>query len=558
MPKILTPLSLFNNLDVSLPTFPVILSSKQTDDVRIEYMNFSGRETGCGRVQIAAAFAYDVQSPAAGTVLIFPDSTDTIDEEVLRFFVTRGYTALMVDYRGEWKDTVFSTRYPSNVSYANTAKCGRQKDYVDDSADKTSWFEWVGIGLYARKFIQERTGSRNIAVVGIRDGGEIAWKLGVAGEFSCIIPVCAAGWKAYNGISKYLNEDPDLDEERYRFIAGIDSQAYAPHVKCPVLMLCSTNDAKFDYDRAYDTFSRINQEFIKDSAISYSVKCNSAIGSKSIADMFLILDKTLKKRQVFIPSPPEITVQVDEMSNLIARVTFDGRGIAESCNLYLAEDCIDSTVREWCVCPEKGRKSENVHEYFLNIYQKTSTIFVFCRVKYLNGFTVWSKMTVKKISGMFRNMKSKCRVMYNDKDVADDFSVADSSSLAVGGIFFPSESVLPKLVTKTKGVKGLFSECGLSTFRMSNPRFVPTTNSVLSMDFFSDEGSTLTLSFTDLSSGEEYVNVISVVGGAWQTIISESKNFKTASGVPLADFTGDLKFTLTCPVCYAVNNIMWL
>ena len=90
MPKILTPLSLFNNLDVSLPTFPVILSSKQTDDVRIEYMNFSGRETGCGRVQIAAAFAYDVQSPAAGTVLIFPDSTDTIDEEVLRFFVTRG------------------------------------------------------------------------------------------------------------------------------------------------------------------------------------------------------------------------------------------------------------------------------------------------------------------------------------------------------------------------------------------------------------------------------------------------------------------------------------
>ena len=240
MPKILTPLSLFNNLDVSLPTFPVILSSKQTDDVRIEYMNFSGRETGCGRVQIAAAFAYDVQSPAAGTVLIFPDSTDTIDEEVLRFFVTCGYTALMVDYRGEWKDTVFSTRYPSNVSYANTAKCGRQKDYVDDSADKTSWFEWVGIGLYARKFIQERTGSRNIAVVGIRDGGEIAWKLGVAGEFSCIIPVCAAGWKAYNGISKYLNEDPDLDEERYRFIAGIDSQAYAvsyTHLTLPTIRL---------------------------------------------------------------------------------------------------------------------------------------------------------------------------------------------------------------------------------------------------------------------------------------------------------------------------------
>ena len=254
MPKILTPLSLFKNFDVSLPTFPVKLSSTQINDMRIEHLNISGRETGCGRVQIAAAFAYDVQSPAAGTVLIFPDSTETIDEEILKFFVAQGFTALMVDYRGEWKDATFVTRYPSNVSYANTVKCGRQKDYVDDSADKTSWYEWVGIGLYAQKYIKERTGSDNIAVVGLRDGGEIAWKLGVAGDFSCIIPVCAAGWKAYSGISKYMTEDPVLDEERYRFIAGIDSQAYAPHVKCPVLMLCSTNDPRFDYDRAYDTF----------------------------------------------------------------------------------------------------------------------------------------------------------------------------------------------------------------------------------------------------------------------------------------------------------------
>jgi len=526
--------------------------------MRIEHLNISGRETGCGRVQIAAAFAYDVLSPAAGTVLIFPDSTETIDEEILKFFVSQGYTALMVDYRGEWKDATFVTRYPSNVSYANTAKCGRQKDYVDDSADKTSWYEWVGIGLYARKYIKERTGSDNIAVVGLRDGGEIAWKLGVAGEFACIIPICAAGWKAYSGISKYLTEDPVLDEERYRFIAGIDSQAYAPHVKCPVLMLCSTNDPRFDYDRAYDTFSRINQDYIKDSAIAFSVKSSASISSKSIADMFLMLDKNLKKRQVFIPKPPEISVLVDEKSNLVARVTFDNKGIAESCKLYLAEDCIDASLREWCVCHEKSRKAENVFEYYLNVYEKTTVIFVLCRVKYLNGFTVWSKMNVKKISGRFRNTKCKCRVMYNDKDVADDFAVADTSTLSVGGIFFPDESVLPKLVTKTRGVKGLYSPCGLSTFRMSNPRFAPSKNSVLSIDFFSDENSVLTLTFIDITSGEEYINEVSVVGGAWQTVISESKNFKTASGVPLADFTGDLKFTLKCPVGYAVNNIMWL
>ena len=167
-------------------------------------------------------------------------------------------------------------------------------------------------------------------------------------------------------------------------------------------------------------------------------------------------------------------------------------------------------------------------------------------------------MNVKKISGVFRNTQCKCRVMYNDKDVADDFAVADSSSLSIGGIFFPHESVLPRLVTKTRGIKGLYSPCGLSTFRMSNPKFAPSKNSVLSIDFFCDETSVLTLTFIDISSGEQYIDEISVVGGAWQTVISESKNFKTVSGVPLADFTGDLKFTLTCDVGYAVNNIMWL
>lgn len=545
-------------MDVSLPTFPVTLSSSQIDNVRIENVNISGRETGCGRVQIAASFAYDVQAPAAGAVLILPDSTETIDEDILKFFVSHGYTALMVDYRGEWKDATFVTRYPGNVSYSNTAKCGRQKDYVDESADKTCWYEWVGIGLYARKYLAERTGSDSIAVIGLRDGGEIAWKLGVAGKFSCIIPVCAAGWKAYDGIDKYSKDDPVLDEERYRFIAGIDSQAYAPHVKCPVLMLCSTNDKRFDYDRAYDTFSRINQEYIKDSAISFSLKSSANIGAKSIVDMFLILDKTLKNRQVFIPSPPEIAVLVDEQQNLIARVKFDVKGIAESCKLYLAEDCIDPTMREWCVCPEKIRKTDNVFEYFLNVYEKTTTIFVLCSVKYLNGFTVWSKMNVKKISGLFRNTQRKCRVLFNDKDVADDFAVADSGSQSIGGIFFPDGSVLPQLVTKSHGVKGLYSPCGLSTYRISNPRFAPTKSSMLSLDFFSDETSNLKLTFIDTTSGEKYDYTVSVIGGAWQTIITESNNFKTANGVQLASFLGDLKFTLTCPVGYAVNNIMWL
>lgn len=558
MSNILTPVSLWNNFDASLDIEAETLSSCVNGGVRLDYVRFSGREVGGGRVKIAAVFACDEQSPAPETVIIFPDSDETVDEEVLKFFVGHGFSALMLDYRGEWPDCDFYTQYPQEVAYANTAKCGRYKNFVDENAAKTCWFEWVGVGLYARKYVYERTGSDEIAVVGIRDGGEIAWKIGVAGKFSCIIPVCAAGWKAYNGLSKYLSEEPALDEERYRFIAGIDSQAYAPYVKCPVLMLCSTNDSHFDYDRAYDTFSRINYEYQSESAISYSVNCDAGISSGGIADMFLMLDKCLKNRQVFIPRPAELMVEVDEESNLVARAIFDDRGIVEDCEVYLAEDCIDSELRDWNRCKPKNVSRSHERQYYLDIYEKTSTIFVFCCVKYSNDFTVWSKIVVKKISGKFRNMQSPSRVLYTDKDGTDGFYVADYKGCAVGGIFLNDESVLPALVEKARGVKGLYSGCGLSTYRLCNARYAASAGSVLSADVFSDESATVFVTVTDLSTGDEYVGKVPVVGGAWQNVILESTAFKTSGGASLSDFTGDIKLTIRCEGKFAINNVLWL
>ncbi len=558
MSTILTPVSIWNNFDASLDVNAEVKSAAILQGVRIEKVNFLGRETGFGRIKIAAAFACDPQTPSAGTVLILPDSADTIDEGLLKFIVKRGYSALMVDYRGQWEDCSFYTEYPDCIDYANTAKCGRRKDFVDDSADKTSWYEWTGVGLYARKYIIERTGSDNIAVLGLRDGGEIAWKLGVAERFSCIVPVCAAGWKAYTGINKYLGGELQLDDERYRFIGGIDSQAYAQHVKCPVLMLCSTNDNRFDYDRAYDTFSRINPEFIGSSAIAYSVRDNSSIGERSIDDMFMFFDKYLKKRQVFIPKPAVVNVEVDEESNLIAKVNYDTQGVVESCCAYLAEDGLNSALRDWVECPLYAKTETGEHKFYLNIYEKTASVIVFCYVKYTSGFTVWSKMTVKKISGKFRNMQSRCRLLYTNKSGAEGFTIADPKTNAIAGIFLADASTLPHLVEKAKGIKGLYCECGLSTLRTNNPRFAPVAESVLALDVYCDKASKITLTFTDLASGEEYFNEIKVVGGVWQNVISDSKLFKTKSGASLESFSSGMKLTVNCAVPYAINNVTWL
>ncbi len=558
MPNILTPLSLCELYSSSLDTEAVVLSSDEDDGIIVERVNFSARDTGAGRVRVAAAYAYDAKLPAGETVIVFPDSRDTIDEGLMKVFVRHGYSVLMVDYRGQWNNSDFYTVYPDNISYANFASSGRRYDFVDNSAVETCWYEWVALGVYAKKYAAERSGGNKIAVVGIRDGGEIAWKLGVSDQFDCIIPVCAAGWRAYAGISKYVSVEPDLNEERYRFIAGIDSQAYAPYVRCPVLMLCSTNDARFDYDRAYDTFSRINPQYISESAISYSVQYNSCVGLKSITDMFMFLDKNLKNRQVFIPKPAEISVEVDEESNLVAKAIFDSRGIAESCGMYVAEDCIDSSLREWTACAPKTKINPAGQDFYLDIYDLTGTVFVLCYVKYINGFTVWSKIAAKKISGKFRNMRSKCRVMYSDKDGMGTFSVDNPKRCTAGGIFFIDKDAVPKVIERADGVKGLYSEYGLKTFRMNNPMYSPNPGSILKLDVFCEETSTVKLVFTDAYTGEEYTDDFEIVGGVWQSVLAEPKFFKNLNGTALPAFASNFIFSVRCGNPFAINNVMWL
>ena len=554
MSNILTPVSLWKNFDDGLDTEAEVISEKSADGIKTQYLYFYGRDTGEGRVKIYAAFACAESAPSDTVVLLIPDSCGTVDEELMRFFVKQGHSVLMPDYRGEWERTNNYTVYPSNVSYANLSACGRHKDYADEDAAKTCWYEWVAVARYCCSYLRSR-GFYKIGAVGIRDGGEIGWKLAAGTQLGCLVTVCSAGWQSYRGYFKFGSAEPVFDEERYRFIGAVDSQAYAPFVKCPVLMLCSTNDERFDYDRAYDTFSRINEQFVGDSVISYSVHCNGCIDIGGTKDMFLFLDKFIRERQVFLPKPAVITVMADEEQNLIARCEFDPQGVPEEYGVYMAEDCADPAVREWTPAPYKGG-DEQTRDFYLNVYERAATVYAFCYARYTNGFTVWSRMAVRKISGKFRNMQKRCRVLYSSKDGTDSLSIADRS-MALGGAFLTSSAVLPQIVEEG-GLKGAYSPCGLMTFRSNVPRYSPDADAVLKLDIFCEEDCEVTFCMCDMNTGTLYYAVTRAAGGIWQSVLLEDKDFKSDQGIHISDFCGKLRFTVSCAARFAVNNLMWL
>ena len=557
MAQILTPTTLWNNFDDSLELCAETIGIKRSNGVKFERVNFLGRDTGEGRVKVFGVFASSETAPAKETVIIFPDSCDGVSEAVLRLFVERGYSALMVDYRGEWGKDHY-TVYPQNIEYANTAKCGRYKEFVDNSADITSWYEWVAVGIYARKYVAERTGSEDIAVLGIRDGGEIAWKLAAARKFSCAIPVCAAGWLAYLGVSKYRSEEKQLDNERYRFIAGIDSQAYAPFVRCPILLLCSTNDVRFDYDRAYDTFSRINPQFAADSIITYSVQSAASIDGNAFDDMIMFLGKHLKGRQIFLPQNGDITVSVDEEQNLVATVKYENAGVIKDCGIYMAEDSIDSSIREWIPCKKPEKISDSEFKSFLDIYKDTSMLFVLAYAKFVNGFTAWSKIAVKKLSGRFKNTTDKHSVMFSAKNGTDGFCISNIRAVAVGGIFFTGDVALPQIVKKAKGLEGVYSEHGLTTYRLNSLRYTPSRDKVLKIDAYCDNTAEMVFTIEDIDAGDTFRYSQSVIGGVWQSLVLKSKYFKNVNGAPLSEYSHNLRLCIECDEKYAINNVMWL
>jgi dienelactone hydrolase len=556
---LLTPISLWKDFQADLPLGTEVLDKKAIGDYTFEYVTFWGRQTDEGRVKIYGIFAYKEGNAAltAECVYVLPDSKRTVDEDIMMMYLKNGYSVFMVDYRGEFKNCEHFTQYPADIPYANTALSSGFKNRCEETAKQTCWYEWVAVARYGCAFLEERLGPNvKIGLVGLRDGGEIAWKLATLYPFACAVTVCAVGWKAYRGIPKYGKEELVMNDERYRFIAGIDSQSYAPFVRCPVLILCSTNDPRFDYDRAYDTFMRINPDYLEDSNFAFSVMCNSYIGANSSHDMFMFLDKMVKGRQVFIPTSSNVSIFTDEEQNLVADVSYDERGSVEKVELYVAEDCLDSFLREWTFGMFK-EKNEHNYRFLLNVYEHTTKVFALCYVKYTNGFTAWSKICVKDIHGRFRNTQNKCHVLYAAQEGVDGFSVSTDDSYAIGGVFLKTNDVLPQLVNKSH-IMGIYSVCGLTTFRIACPRYAPNKNSLLQLDVYCDETTDLELSMFEVETGKTYITRSPVVGGVWQSIKLESKLFKNEQNVSLGDYMRLLKFGISCKCPYAINNVIWL
>lgn len=558
--KILTPVTLWSDFDDSLPPDIGTLKEYERGKAVFSEITFSGRAVGSERVHIGALYARPKENANSPSLLVLPDCDKTYDEALAERFVSKGYAVLMPDYRGDWDGAVNPTLYPRAVAYGNFKEAGRHILFADETAKETSWYEWVAVARYALRCLQSLRPGKPVGVVGLKAGGDIAWQLAATADgLSCAIPICAGGWSAYKGICKFGdNTELKMDEERYRFLGGVDAQAYAQYVRCPVLMLCSTNDERFDADRAFDTFARVNPE--KEKTFYFSARYNGHIGNTALKNLDLFIDKHLKGHEVFVPNPIEISID-EEDGELVANIRFDKNGEADYCEVYMAEDCPESWLRDWTRCEPKRTDGDGTAVFYLNAYRGAKTVFAFAKAKYSCGFAVSSKIAVKRIDKQYSNMMKKSRILFSSKNGTDSFTLDKYDNNILADCFLDNSVKPVRLIDGPFGIKGVYSSYGLRLYRLGDEKYRPADNAIIRFDAYAQTAAELKVAVCVVGGGgkEYYSGTVVLSGGEeWTSCSMSAKDFKNEVGKPLLQFNAGKFVTFSSKNLFCINNFLWL
>ena len=531
-----------------------------------KHVTYSGHKTEDGSVRVYAVFGKPAHGDKFPAILLLPDGGKRYDTELMRFFISKGYAVLMPDYSGKMKsdeENTPRTIYPKSLEFANLDFAKGLDDLDGIEIEGSCWFEWLYVATYSIEYLKKREDVSSIGVVGIRMGGEIAWKTMLSPDLKCGVPVNAVGWRSYKGVNKFSdNAETYMSDSKHRYIAGVDSQSYASFVKCPVLMLCALRDECYDPDRAYDTYCRIG--VTEGSAIAYSLEGGTCIGPKVLENLDLFLGKHLKGREVYIPSALNVSMK-EKDGKLEVSVEGDSEAILSELRVYYSEAELGtkSVFRDWRRVASVDGKEVKDGKYSLTITPESSQAgaFVYVSAKYFNGFRIASKIISKNLSGEQNKLKS--RLLYGGKRL-DTFCVAENKEYSIADVFLEKEA-MPKKETGYGGIEGAYSVGGIKTYKISSPTYLPEENSLLKFDAYAKDGANLIVTVDVATSGkfEKYRCRIPVkAGGKWKRVVLKPADFKNENeGTNLPSFLHGKALSFESEMeenKFAVTNIVWI
>ncbi len=548
--SILTPINLWDEFNSLLPLKETVLKSETIGNAVFNYVYFSGRQVESERVRIYGIYA-EQKNSKAGTIVIVPSVEEPLDADLILYFSNRGFNVLAVDLYGKCESVSDFTVYPQTINYANFVESGRTFDYVDNTAKETCWYEWSAVIRYAISYAKEKNPNGKIGLLGVKHGANVAWQVtAVDTRVDASAFLFGAGWRAYKGVYKYTQEEIELDDERCRFIAGVDSHSYAQLVKVPVLYLGATNNAEFDVERAVDTLQRVDnhnktwQHFVNVSIDSLDRNC--------LKNLEIFFSKFISNKKIKIPAIPKVYVEVDGEDVYYTVECADFENV-EKVQVFASSNDINPAERVWLM-PSCVSTNENNFTFKRRLYGIVDFEISYAVVRYKNGMTLSSKFTFDKF-----NVKSNSKipnVIFSSSRLLTRFMFKEIKTELLSNVI--CDDRIKTYINGPFGILGISTKNKLISYAVKKFSNVLHENSFIKFDVYTNVPDVITIEFLT-SSGITFSRSVTLSpANKWQNITVELNDFKTDIGMPIKDFSEINAVCVSSKGDVAINNFLVL
>ena len=245
----------------------------------------------------------------------------------------------------------------------------------------------------------------------------------------------------------------------------------------------------------------------------------------------------------------------------MAKICFDKNGEADYCEVFMAEDNPDSSMRDWTRCELKRTDGDDTALFRLNVYTGAKTVFAFAKAKYSCGFAVSSKIAVKRIDKSYSNMTAKSRILFSGKNGTDSFTLDKYDNNVLADCFLDNTVKPIRLIDGPCGIKGVYSSYGLRSYRINDEKYRPADNAILKFDIYSQAAAFVQICIYAVEEGVKdcYTNTIALPGGEeWQPCTLRAKEFKNGIGKSLKQINEGKYITFSSKNLFCINNLLWL
>lgn len=551
--NILTPLLLWRNFSLDRKARTEIVSTKQTATLTLQKLYIDGRSTKQGTVKAycVSARPKDLDGDLP-TVIVF--TGDGMEEEKIASYIAKnGYYAFVVNMYGKKEGKESFTIYPDDISYANYEECKDHLQKVKKDVKHTCWYEWSALARYVYNAVKGMDGVGRIGAVGIKEYATPVWHLSANEELSCMATLFGFGWETNRGIYKFGDEtEPKFSDEALMFVAGVEAESYAMHVKCPSMVLTSTNHRTCDVDRAHDTLSKIKEGIHK--IADYSVNYTHALSQESLSNLEKFFDLHLRGDMPTCSTKCEIHAEV-KMGKVLFELLCDDACVNDA-ELYVAEQIVDPKLRCWKRIISTVRDGGKFNFEYLP-YAESERVMYFAKIKNGDGLTFCSPITCKKFLSSEIIVSNKSNVIYSGRDENAESVFApydETGKLVIKADFDVVEKGGPM------GIKGMYSALGVQTFRINAKKYRPKDDAILMFDAYSKGPNVVTVKLiVDGEYKTVYKTSKEINGGRlWYNFKFEKAKFKTNEGMILKSYEKVTRIVFEFENSGLINNVLWV